>query len=647
MSVDAPLPPLDFATFFTGKTKAVYRSHEEDGSPVTVATEESFGQIILDVQNHASLYESLESYTEPAKIDDFKTPKEYKTSAAKEVWLSQLPSFLMFQLQRVHFSTKENRPVKITSKFDFDNVIFLDRYHERHAAVVQALREEYREAKSKRDGLAAELAAYSNFQGRGVPLIEVLRLTSDYLENFHTQKRPHPRPQKGQNVQEFARFLESSLAHTEAQVAELQRQIDRLSQQLEDTYAIPELQRVSYDLHAVLVHDGVAGVGHYWAFIRDWYKGTWLKVNDTLVTEVDEATVKRDSVGGDGCPTAYCLIYLAHDVAQKYGPKSRSDLLTFLPRGLRALIEKRNRDFEEEVARAPSAIDLTGAPPYGPHPRPNTPIEPMETRTSRAAHYLDQYAREATTQSLDPRLTSVHLYLASLGDQSNLEKYLSGDDRPFNSQVDASYTSYLEATCFYNQAMKNLIHRNFGEALIYLHSMSEAEQSVPMETRRSAQIVLLAKLSLSELSDQAFTYFRAKKIDLKQLVGLGQQVVTIAVQLVPDQESSMFQNLREGWMATLIDIQDEVLEESVRDLIAEVVRAFMREVSFPLPPVKPRPEPKDLSAIPDNFTLLKTVKSVYLQKLKKLEQDDSTMDTDTEDLPTMSEAIDSIRQSGH
>ena len=47
-------------------------------------------------------------------------------------------------------------------------------------------------------------------------------------------------------------------------------------------------------LYATLVHDGVAGSGHYWAFLnlpRGRTENVWFKFNDTHVTPVDANTV--------------------------------------------------------------------------------------------------------------------------------------------------------------------------------------------------------------------------------------------------------------------------------------------------------------------------------------------------------------------
>jgi len=87
----------------------------------------------------------------------------------------------------------------------------------------------------------------------------------------------------------------------------------------------------------VLVHDGMAGSGHYWAYVKGQRGegreegpggntaqeqggearrgGCWRKFSDMNVTEVDEDEVWSVSRGGTAHASAYCLIYHKTDSA--------------------------------------------------------------------------------------------------------------------------------------------------------------------------------------------------------------------------------------------------------------------------------------------------------------------------------------------
>lgn len=45
-------------------------------------------------------------------------------------------------------------------------------------------------------------------------------------------------------------------------------------------------------MYGILVHSGNAGFGHYYAFIRNYTDGKWLKFNDEHVSVVDEDDIK-------------------------------------------------------------------------------------------------------------------------------------------------------------------------------------------------------------------------------------------------------------------------------------------------------------------------------------------------------------------
>lgn len=68
--------------------------------------------------------------------------------------------------------------------------------------------------------------------------------------------------------------------------------------------------QVPYHLHAVLVHEGQANAGHYWAYIYNQPRQVWLKYNDISVTESSWEELERDSYGGLRNVSAYCLMYI-------------------------------------------------------------------------------------------------------------------------------------------------------------------------------------------------------------------------------------------------------------------------------------------------------------------------------------------------
>lgn len=73
---------------------------------------------------------------------------------------------------------------------------------------------------------------------------------------------------------------------------------------------IENVSQVPYRLHAVLVHEGQANAGHYWAYIYDPRQHCWMKYNDITVTKSSWEELIRDSFGGYRNASAYCLMYI-------------------------------------------------------------------------------------------------------------------------------------------------------------------------------------------------------------------------------------------------------------------------------------------------------------------------------------------------
>lgn len=65
-----------------------------------------------------------------------------------------------------------------------------------------------------------------------------------------------------------------------------------------------------YHLHAVLVHEGQAASGHYWAYVYDMVHQKWLKFNDITTSEASWEELEKESVGGYHNASAYCLMYV-------------------------------------------------------------------------------------------------------------------------------------------------------------------------------------------------------------------------------------------------------------------------------------------------------------------------------------------------
>ncbi|NXK07976.1 UBP28 hydrolase, partial [Herpetotheres cachinnans] len=142
----------------------------------------------------------------------------------------------------------------------------------------------------------------------------------------------------------------------EQDVQDLKDSITRINLSIERMYCDPLLQQVPYHLHAVLVHEGQANAGHYWAFIYDQPRKSWLKYNDISVTESSWEELERDSFGGLKNASAYCLMYISDKVSRfAAGEDDGPEVGQFqreveaLPPELRHYIQEDNWRLEQEA----------------------------------------------------------------------------------------------------------------------------------------------------------------------------------------------------------------------------------------------------------------------------------------------------------
>ncbi|XP_061658297.1 ubiquitin carboxyl-terminal hydrolase 28 isoform X3 [Syngnathoides biaculeatus] len=168
---------------------------------------------------------------------------------------------------------------------------------------------------------------------------------------------PHPAPHS--ITEEEVHFVKGCLqrwrTEVENDISELKANIDRLTQTLEGMYSDNSLCQVPYRLHAVLVHEGQASAGHYWAYIYNHANRRWMKYNDISITESSWEELERDSFGGMTNASAYCLMYiddrlphLITDTDDETGQVLHG--MDSLPPVLRRYVHQDNRWFQQELS---------------------------------------------------------------------------------------------------------------------------------------------------------------------------------------------------------------------------------------------------------------------------------------------------------
>lgn len=167
----------------------------------------------------------------------------------------------------------------------------------------------------------------------------------------------HPAPRH--ITDEELRVLEGCLhrwrSEVENDTRDLQGSINRIHRTIELMYSDKSMMQVPYRLHAVLVHEGQANAGHYWAYIYDPHQRCWMKYNDISVTKSSWEELVRDSFGGYRNASAYCLMYINDKkpfLIEEEFDKETGQILSGmdkLPPDLKQYVKQDNELFDKEI----------------------------------------------------------------------------------------------------------------------------------------------------------------------------------------------------------------------------------------------------------------------------------------------------------
>uniref|UniRef100_A0A452S5V6 Ubiquitin carboxyl-terminal hydrolase 25 n=1 Tax=Ursus americanus TaxID=9643 RepID=A0A452S5V6_URSAM len=366
---------------------------------------EMFGQYPLQVNGFKDLHECLEAAMIEGEIESLHSENSGKSG--QEHWFTKLPPVLTFELSRFEFNQALGRPEKIHNKLEFPQVLYLDRYMHRNREITRIKREEIKRLKDYLTVLQQRLERYLSY-GSGpkrFPLVDVLQYALEFASSkpvctspvddidasspptpsselpstspasiaavssrsvvhkpFTQSRIPpdlpmHPAPRH--ITEEELSVLESCLhrwrTEIENDTRDLQESISRIHRTIELMYSDKSMIQVPYRLHAVLVHEGQANAGHYWAYIFDHRENRWMKYNDIAVTKSSWEELVRDSFGGYRNASAYCLMYI-NDKAQflikeELNKETGQALVGIetLPPDLRDFVEEDNQRFEKEL----------------------------------------------------------------------------------------------------------------------------------------------------------------------------------------------------------------------------------------------------------------------------------------------------------
>uniref|UniRef100_A0A7N6C1S9 Ubiquitin carboxyl-terminal hydrolase 25 n=1 Tax=Anabas testudineus TaxID=64144 RepID=A0A7N6C1S9_ANATE len=341
---------------------------------------EMFGQYPLQVNGFKDLHECLEAAMIEGEIESLHSA-ENSARSGQEHWFTELPPVLTFELSRFEFNQALGRPEKIHNKLEFPSMLYMDRYMDRNREITRIKREEIRRLKEhltllqqrlERYDLSTSTCLFKVSSGRCPPVCPASGPTTAPtaaqqqrvpIHKPFTQSRlppdlpMHPAPRH--ITEEELRVLEGCLhrwrSEVENDTRDLQGSITRIHRTIELMYSDKSMMQVPYRLHAVLVHEGQANAGHYWAYIYDPHQRCWMKYNDISVTKSSWEELVRDSFGGYRNASAYCLMYINDKkpfLIEEEFDKETGQILSGmdkLPADLKLYVKEDNELFDKEI----------------------------------------------------------------------------------------------------------------------------------------------------------------------------------------------------------------------------------------------------------------------------------------------------------
>uniref|UniRef100_A0A6Q2XMR2 Ubiquitin carboxyl-terminal hydrolase n=1 Tax=Esox lucius TaxID=8010 RepID=A0A6Q2XMR2_ESOLU len=652
---------------------------------------EQFGQYPLQVNGFNNLDECLEGAMVEGEIEALYS--DQTISSGSERWFSTLPPVLTFELSRFEFNQSLGRPEKIHKKLEFPQIIYMDRYLHKNNEQTHSRRGEAKKLKEQLTVLQQKLECYRHYGSGPVkyPLADMLQYVLEFactkpssvspaedvrpasssptpsssnlqhadandtrtpIYKPFTQCRPimdsPPHPAPHCVAEEELRFVKTCLqrwrTEVENNINELKASIDRVSQELEGMYSDNSLCQVPYRLHAVLVHEGQASAGHYWAYIYDHHNQHWMKYNDVIVTESSWEELVRDSYGGITNASAYCLMYindnLPHLIAGSRSLRPCSPVAV-LPAVLRRYVREDNRWFQQELKDweeqfcqpprdEPAAPTAASPSPCGPSQdqpaEPGHALEPtgeqeQEPEAEPAAvptAFHEEYSRlfelsqEETTPQRDPRLHHALVYFFQnqapnrVIERTLLEGFtdrnLSFDDR---SQWHDDYSLFRTVFVYLLTGLEQYQHGKVREALNYLnHAYKDNAMLLRRGDRRGVDQSLIAlhrRRCLKEVNDNAAMLFRSSEVsDVEDGVVIMNEAVIPCMQLMsrPDtvsqEDLDTMEAIRSHWCSYLgVDLEDS-LQEKLGEFLPRVLDCSTEMVVLKDPPTVRSKVPHDL-----------------------------------------------------
>uniref|UniRef100_A0A158R546 USP domain-containing protein n=1 Tax=Syphacia muris TaxID=451379 RepID=A0A158R546_9BILA len=365
-----------------------------------------FQLINLDI-SFGNLHDSFEAY----HLSGFPS-NEVCTLCFYSLWYETAPPVIVFSL--VRFSYKNGQTEKIHSRFHFPCSFYLDRYLVKNREFVLENRVKKTNLTKKRLSLTKELdrllkySVGNSCESLPDTIDAVLKFIDDEskrcaeiddvepmevgdelgtVESVCTSNNDqfahnipdlststsYADPDRssvsileknfGSEVTAVKTFLRTLSNDIQLKINALQTEVNTLNTEIETMFDVETMMEECYRLHSVIIHEGEANVGHYWAYVADYNKldgngmpVVWRKYNDKSVDLATYEQMEEDAYGSKRTCSAYCIVY-TRKLSEKtlFGDEpyvklsSVDEIVQSFPTDLRNEVSEDNAKFMEEL----------------------------------------------------------------------------------------------------------------------------------------------------------------------------------------------------------------------------------------------------------------------------------------------------------
>ncbi|RKF56885.1 Ubiquitin carboxyl-terminal hydrolase 2 [Erysiphe neolycopersici] len=251
-----------------------------------------------------SIYEALDVSFDEQMVEIDKQLVPQFTS------ISKLPRIMQFHIQRTAFDQESLRSWKNRSPVTIPETLYLDRYIDDSDTVNSNIMSRRRETwlwKKQLSRLEARYKVLTQTKEMAIP--DALMVTREWINEVNKD------PIDGILIDtDLSRLLDIRIDELAVEIDEIKNSIGALKERLQNQFI--NMRDHEYTLHAVFIHQGEIGGGHYWVYIYDAVNDIWRQYNDETVSEVRnrDYIFKHESVGG-GSP--YYVVYVQSSIQKE------------------------------------------------------------------------------------------------------------------------------------------------------------------------------------------------------------------------------------------------------------------------------------------------------------------------------------------